>query len=225
MEALGGKAFACILDVRDENQVRKAVEETVKKFGRIDILINNASAISLTKTEDTDMKRYDLMNNINTRGTFLVTKECLPFLKKSSHAHILNISPPLRMISRCFKDNVAYSIAKYGMSMCVLGMHEEFKQYNIAVNALWPRHVVYTAAVEMLLGAESLKYNRKVEIMSDAAYAILVKDPKKTTGNFFIDDEVLLNEGITNFDQYCIDPKYKNKLILSIFDRIGKPKL
>lgn len=136
MEALGGRALACILDVRDELQVRKAVEETVKKFGRIDILINNASAISLTKTENTDMKRFDLMNNVNTRGTFLVTKECLPYLKKSSHAHILNISPPLRMISRCFKDNVAYSIAKYGMSMCVLGMQEEFKQYNIGVNAL-----------------------------------------------------------------------------------------
>lgn len=213
IEAAGGKSLPCIVDVRDEAQIKKAVEETVKKFGGIDILVNNASAISLTATENTEMKRYDLMHNINTRGTFLVTKECLPYLKKSSHAHILNISPPLNMSPHWFKGYLAYTMAKYGMSMCVLGMHEEFKEYGIAVNALWPRTAIYTAAVEMLLGEKSAKFNRKPEIMADAAYAILTKDPKVLTGNFFIDDEVLYNEGVRDFDQYCVDPAYKDQLI------------
>ncbi|KAF2882735.1 hypothetical protein ILUMI_23468, partial [Ignelater luminosus] len=213
IEQAGGKGLACVVDVRDENQVRAAVEEAVKKFGGIDIVVNNASAISLTPTEGTEMKRYDLMNNINARGTFLVSKLCLPYLKKSSHGHILNLSPPLSMQPRWFAPNLAYTIAKYGMSMCVLGMHEEFRPYNIAVNALWPRTVIQTAAVDMLLGKEtSANYSRKPEIMADAAYYILTKEPKPT-GNFFIDDEVLAEAGITNLDQYAVNPKYKDQLI------------
>lgn len=217
VEAAGGKGLPCIVDVRDEGQVRSAVAAAVEKFGGIDILVNNASAISLTPTESTDMKRYDLMHNVNTRGTFLVSKECLPYLKKSSHAHILNLSPPLNMAPHWFKNHVAYTMAKYGMSMCVLGMHEEFREYNIGVNALWPRTAIYTAAMEMLAGKESAKYNRKTEIMSDAAYAILIKEPKNTTGNFFIDDEVLSQEGITDLDQYCVDPAYKDRLMPDFF--------
>ncbi|KAJ3644888.1 hypothetical protein Zmor_022589 [Zophobas morio] len=213
VEAAGGKSLPCIVDVRDEQQVRKAVQEAVQKFGGIDIVVNNASAISLTPTPATDMKRYDLMHNINTRGTFLVSKECYPYLQKSAHAHILNVSPPLSMKPIWFKDHVAYTMAKYGMSMCVLGMHEEFRADNIGVNALWPKTGVYTAAMEMLTGPESAKYNRKPEIMADAAYAILTSDPKTTTGNFFIDEQVLRDRGVTDFDQYCIDPAYKDQLI------------
>ncbi|KAJ3644885.1 hypothetical protein Zmor_022586 [Zophobas morio] len=213
VEAAGGKSLPCIVDVRDEQQVRKAVQEAVQKFGGIDIVVNNASAISLTATPATDMKRYDLMYNINTRGTFLVSKECYPYLQKSEHAHILNVSPPLSMKPRWFKDHVAYTMAKYGMSMCVLGMHEEFRGDNIGVNALWPKTGVYTAAMEMLRGTESAKYTRKPEIMADATYAILISDPKTTTGNFFIDEQVLRDQGVTDFDQYCIDPAYKDQLI------------
>ncbi|RZB38771.1 hydroxysteroid dehydrogenase-like protein 2 [Asbolus verrucosus] len=217
VEKAGGKGLPCIVDVRDEQQVRKAVEEAVKKFGGIDIVVNNASAISLTSTPATDMKKYDLMQNINTRGTFLVSKECFPYLQKSSHAHILNLSPPLNMVPHWFKNHVAYTMAKYGMSMCVLGMADEFKTYNIGVNALWPRTAIYTAAIEMLSGSESAKYTRKPEIMADAAYAILTQDPKTTTGNFFIDDEVLKQNGVTDFDQYAIDPSNRDNLMLDFF--------
>ncbi|KAJ3644884.1 hypothetical protein Zmor_022585 [Zophobas morio] len=217
VEAAGGKGLPCIVDVRDEQQVRKAVQEAVQKFGGIDIVVNNASAISLTPTPATDMKRYDLMHNINTRGTFLVSKECYPYLQKSSHAHILNLSPPLSMKPVWFKDHVAYTMAKYGMSMCVLGMHEEFRADNIGVNALWPKTGIYTAAMEMLTGSESAKYNRKPEIMADAAYAILTSDPKTTTGNFFIDEQVLKNQGVTDLDQYCCDPAYKDQLMPDFF--------
>ncbi|EFA09196.1 hydroxysteroid dehydrogenase-like protein 2 [Tribolium castaneum] len=217
IEEAGGKGLPCVVDVRDEKQVRNAVEEAVKKFGGIDIVINNASAISLTPTPETDMKRYDLMHNINTRGTFLVSKECLPYLKKSKHAHILNLSPPLNMKPHWFQNHVAYTMAKYGMSMCVLGMHEEFRPFNIGVNALWPRTGIHTAAIEMLTGPDSAKFNRKPEIVADAAYAVLISDPKTTTGNFFIDDEVLKKHGVTDFDQYCVDPKYKDKLMPDFF--------
>ncbi|KAI4456862.1 hydroxysteroid dehydrogenase-like protein 2 [Holotrichia oblita] len=217
IEQAGGKALPCIVDVRDEKQVRTAVEDAVNKFGGIDILINNASAISLTGTADTDMKRYDLMHNINTRGTFLVSKECLPYLKKSNHAHILNISPPLLMSPKWFSSHVAYTMAKYGMSMCVLGMHEEFKPFGIAVNALWPRTAIYTAAMEMLQGNESANYSRKPEIMSDAAYAILIQDPKKVTGNYFIDDNVLRDNGVTDLDQYACNLAFKDQLMPDFF--------
>jgi NAD(P)-dependent dehydrogenase (short-subunit alcohol dehydrogenase family) len=158
------------VDVRDEMQIRTAVKNAVDKFGGIDIVINNASAISLTPTLETDMKRYDLMHNVNTRGTFLVSKECLPYLQKSNHAHILNISPPLSMKAKWFSNHVAYTMAKYGMSMCVLGMSEELKSKNIAVNALWPQTGIYTAALDMLSGGDSAEFSRKPDIMSDAAY-------------------------------------------------------
>lgn len=214
IENAGGKGLPCIVDVRDEQAVKNAVDEAVKKFGGIDIVINNASAISLTGTEQTDMKRYDLMHNINTRGTFLVTKTALPYLKQSSHAHVLNLSSPLSMRPKWFKDTVAYTMAKYGMSMCVLGMHEEFRPYKIAVNALWPKTAIYTAAVEMLVGQETAKdVSRKPEIVSDAAYAILIKDPQSTTGNFYIDEDVLKSVGVTDMKQYAYNPDNIDKLL------------
>ncbi|KAG5677785.1 hypothetical protein PVAND_007515 [Polypedilum vanderplanki] len=222
IEEAGGKALPCIVDVRDENQVRNAVQSAVEKFGGIDIVINNASAISLTPTPQTDMKRYDLMHNINTRGTFLVSKECLPYLKKSNHAHILNISPPLSMKSHWFANHVAYTMAKYGMSMCVLGMAEEFKKDNIAVNALWPQTAISTAAMDMLAGKESSDYSRKPEIMSDAAYAILIKEPRSYTGNFAIDEKILKEAGITDLVQYACNPENADKLMADFFlDDVG----
>lgn len=205
------------MDVRDENAVRTAVQNAVKKFGGIDIVINNASAISLTPTEETDMKRYDLMHSINTRGTFLVSKECLPYLKKSNHAHILNISPPLNMKPHWFANHVAYTMAKYGMSMCVLGMAEELKKHNIGVNALWPQTAIHTAAMEMLSGSDSDKYSRKSDIMSDAAYAILIKEPRSCTGNFYIDEKVLQESGITDLVQYACYPENADQLMTDFF--------
>lgn len=199
--------------MRDESQVRSAVELAVKEFGGIDILVNNASAISFTTVEQTQMKRYDLMQQVNARGTFLVSKECLPYLKQSSHAHILNLAPPITLKSNWFSTHTAYTIAKFGMSMCTLGMAEEFKKIPIAVNALWPRMLVYTAPVEMLSGQDSFNYSRKPDVMSDAAYAILVRDPKAFTGNFYIDDEVLSAYGIINMDQYACNSEYADKII------------
>lgn len=205
VEAAGGKALPCIVDVRDEQQVRAAVQLAVEKFKGIDAVINNASAIQLTPTEGTDMKRYDLMHNINTRGTFLVSKECLPYLRKSPHGHILNISPPLNMAPHWFGPHVAYTMAKYGMSMCVLGMAHELKDAGIGVNALWPRTAIATAAMDMLSGGDNNSNLRKVEIMADAAYEIFTRDPRKTTGNFYIDDEVLKAAGVTDMAQYRCD--------------------
>lgn len=196
--------------------MKSALRQAVERFGGIDILINNASAISLTSVEDTDMKRYDLMQNINARGTFLVTKECLPYLKKSKHGHILNMSPPLAMNPEAFADRIAYTISKYGMSMCALGMAEEFKPFGIAVNALWPRCLVWTAAANFIRGPENFEYSRKPDIMADSTYAILIRDPKKCTGNFFIDEEVLKEEGIHDFEQYACNPQNNEKL-LSLF--------
>uniref|UniRef100_A0A6B2EDS1 Hydroxysteroid dehydrogenase-like protein 2 n=1 Tax=Phlebotomus kandelakii TaxID=1109342 RepID=A0A6B2EDS1_9DIPT len=217
VEAAGGKALPCVVDVRDENQVREAVQTAAAKFGGIDIVVNNASAISLTPTEQTDMKRYDLMHNINTRGTFLVSKECLPYLKKSNHAHILNISPPLSMAPHWFGPHVAYTMAKYGMSMCVLGMSHELKQQGIGVNALWPRTAIYTAAMDLLTGGGESKYYRKPEIMADAAYAVLCREPRTTTGNFFVDDEVLKSAGVTDLKPYACDPEYADQLMPDFF--------
>ncbi|XP_054737208.1 hydroxysteroid dehydrogenase-like protein 2 [Anastrepha obliqua] len=217
IEKAGGKALACVVDVRDETQVRSAVQQAVQKFGGIDILVNNASAISLTSTLNTDMKRYDLMNGINSRGTFLVSKECLPYILKSSHGHILNISPPLTLNPRWFGSNVAYTIAKYGMSMCVLGMAEEFKAQGVAVNALWPRTIIHTAAIEMLRGAEGAKYSRKPEVMADAAYVILCRDPRTCTGNFFIDEELLTDVGVNDFKHYACYPENASQLELDGF--------
>ncbi|KAE9553676.1 hypothetical protein FO519_003124 [Halicephalobus sp. NKZ332] len=209
IEAAGGKALPCIVDVRDEKSVEKCVEETVHKFGGIDILVNNASAISLTGTLETPMKRYDLMHQINTRGTFLMSQKCIPYLKQAKNAHILNLSPPLVMESQWFASHVAYTMAKYGMSMCVLGMSEELRSSNIAVNALWPRTLIWTAAASMLTGHsdEGRRSSRKPEIIADAAYAILSRNSRECTGNFFIDDELLKSEGVTDFDQYAYDPK------------------
>lgn len=203
MEDAGGKCLPCIVDVRDEEQVQKAVSTAVDKFGGIDILVNNASAIHLTGTVDTPMKRYDLMHNINTRGTFLVSKLCIPHLKNSSNAHILNISPPLLMEARWFKNHVAYTMAKFGMSMCVLGMAEELRADNICVNALWPKTAIATAAMEMLGGKDITKNCRKPDIMADAAYAIFTNRP---SAQFFIDEPLLKSHGVTDFDQYAVDP-------------------
>lgn len=207
IEAAGGKALACEVDIRDENQIQKAVQQAVETFGGIDILVNNASAISLTRTLDTPMKRYDLMHQINTRGTFACSQACIPYLKKAENPHILNMSPPLNMETRWFAPHVAYTMAKFGMSMCVLGMAGEFAEDGIAVNALWPRTAIATAAVQNLLGGdEMIKYCRKPEILADAAYVILTKPSREFTGKFCIDDEVLAAEGVTDFDQYAVTP-------------------
>ncbi|XP_058064571.1 hydroxysteroid dehydrogenase-like protein 2 [Anopheles bellator] len=225
IEAAGGKALPCVVDVRDEAAVRTAVQNAVAKFGGIDIVVNNASAIALTPTEQTDMKRYDLMHQINSRGTFLVSKECIPYLRKSNHAHILNISPPLNMAPHWFSNHVAYTMAKYGMSMCVLGMAKELEAANIAVNALWPRTAIHTAAMEMLTGKESDQFSRKPEIMADAAYAILSKEPRHQTGKFLIDDEVLQAEGITDIKQYACVPANADKLMPDFFLDVAPEKL
>jgi citronellol/citronellal dehydrogenase len=207
IEDAGGKALPCMVDIRDEAQVAAAVDKTVATFGAIDILVNNASAIHLTGTEHTPMKRYDLMHGVNTRGTFVCSQLCIPHLKKAQNPHILNISPPLNMEARWFAPHVAYTMAKFGMSMCVLGMAEELKGAGIAVNALWPRTAIATAAVQNLLGGEdAIRGCRKAEIMGDAAHAILVKPSKELTGQFCIDDEVLRAAGVTDLDQYAVVP-------------------
>jgi citronellol/citronellal dehydrogenase len=208
IEAAGGKGLACLCDIRFEDQVQQAVNKTVETFGGIDILINNASAISLTPTLQTDMKRYDLMHGINTRGTFLCSKECVPHLKRASNAHVLNLSPPLNMEARWFAPHVAYTMAKFGMSLCVLGMAEEFRVDGIAFNALWPRTVIATAAVQNLLGGDtSVARARTPEIMADAAYVILTKASREFTGNFCIDDEVLRAAGVTDLAKYSEGPE------------------
>ena len=217
IEKNGGRALPCIVDVRDEAQVQSAVENAVKKFGGIDIVVNNASAISLTGTLATDMKRYDLMNNVNARGTFLVSKLCLPHLLKSKNPHIVNISPPLNMNPFWFKNHVAYTMAKYGMSMCALGMAEEFRENGVAVNAMWPRTAIHTAAIEMLSGPSAADHSRKPEIMADAVYALICKDSRSTTGNFFIDEEFLRKEGISDFSSYACNPANEANLMLDFF--------
>jgi citronellol/citronellal dehydrogenase len=207
IEKAGGKALACVVDVRDENQVAAAVAKTVETFGGLDILINNASAISLTGTTSTPMKRYDLMHSINTRGTFVCCQAAIPHLKKSSNPHILMNSPPLNMEERWFAPHVAYTMAKFGMSMCVLGMAGELRGDGIAVNAIWPRTVIATSAVQNLLGGDStMQGSRTPEIMADAAYAILTKPSREFTGNFCIDEELLKKEGVTDFGKYASVP-------------------
>lgn len=207
IEEAGGKAFPVLCDVRYEDQLETAVKNGADHFGGIDICVNNASAIQLTNTLQTDMKRYDLMNQINARGTFLTSKKCIPHLLKSENPHILNLSPPLDMNSKWFSNHVAYSIAKFGMSLCVLGMAEEFKEKGIAVNALWPRTAIATAAVKNILGGDELvKVSRTPEIMADAAYVILTKDSKEFTGNFCIDDNLLADNGVTDFSKYAEVP-------------------
>jgi len=207
IEEAGGKALAIKCDIRSEEQVVEAVEKGAETFGGIDICINNASAISLTPTLQTDMKRFDLMHQINTRGTFLVSKTCIPHLLKSDNPHILNLSAPLNMEEKWFAPHVAYTMAKFGMSMCVLGMAGEFREQGIAVNALWPRTTIATAAVQNLLGgAELARRSRKPEIMGDAAHVILTRPSREFTGNFCIDDEVLESAGVTDLSAYAVDP-------------------
>jgi citronellol/citronellal dehydrogenase len=211
IEAAGGQALPLVCDIRDEASVRSGVAATVGRFGGIDILINNASAISLTGTLDTPMKRFDLMFGVNVRGTFLCSQACLPYLKASAGAgrnpHILTLSPPLNLDPKWFAPHVAYTMAKYGMSLCVLGMAEEFRSEGIGVNALWPRTVIATAALAMIPGArEQLDRTRQPTIMADAAHAILTRDARATTGNFFLDDEVLREAGVSDFDRYAVKP-------------------
>jgi citronellol/citronellal dehydrogenase len=204
IEAAGGKALPVLCDIREEGQVAQAVEKTIERFGGIDICINNASAIQLTGTLETDMKRYDLMHQINTRGTFLVSKMCIPYLQLAENPHILNLAPPLDMSAKWFKNHVAYTMAKFGMSMCTLGMAEEFRKDGIAVNSLWPLTAIDTAAVRNLLGGEAVaSMSRSAEIMADAAYAILTRPARETTGNFFIDELVLKEAGVTDFSKYA----------------------
>jgi citronellol/citronellal dehydrogenase len=207
LEALGVKALPLQCDVRNEEQIQAAVDETVKSFGGIDILINNASAINLTPTEQTEPKRFDLMHGIQVRGTFFMCRACIPHLKKSDNPHILNLSPPLNMNPKWFAEHLAYTMSKYGMSMIVLGLAAELKQYGIAANALWPQTTIATAAVQNLLGGDFLmQMSRKPEIVADAAYYILSRSSKECTGNFYIDEQVLAEEGITNLEEYAVNP-------------------
>ena len=207
MEAAGGKVLACAVDIRMEEHIRQAVATAVETFGGIDILVNNASAISLTGTLATPLRRFDLMYQVNVRGTFACSQACIPHLLKAANPHILNLSPPLGMKAQWFAPHTAYTMAKYGMSMCVLGMADEFREQGLAVNALWPRTVVATAAVMNLLGGEStMNRSRKPDIMADAAYAILTRSSRECTGNFFIDEEVLRAAGVSDFSQYAFRP-------------------
>jgi len=205
IEAAGGKALPLLVDVRDENQVREAVAKTAETFGGVDICVNNASAIHLSNTLNTDMKRYDLMNQVNTRGTFVTSQACIPYLKQAANPHILMLSPPLEMDAKWFAPHLAYSIAKFGMSLCVLGLAEEFRGDGVAVNALWPRTAIATAAVEFALGGgEMMRRSRKAEIMADAAHAILTTPSRQRTGQFLIDENVLREIGVTDFDLYAV---------------------
>ena len=212
VEEAGGKALAMQVDIRDENAVVQAAKQCAEHFGGIDIVVNNASAISLSGTLETPLKRFDLMFGVNVRGTFVCSQACIPYLKQSAqagrHPHILNLSPPLSMKPRWFAPHVAYTMAKYGMSMCVLGMAEELRSAGVGVNALWPRTVIATAALNVIALADPKK-GRKPDIMADAAHVILTRDPRGCTGNFFIDDEVLGSAGVTDLDQYAVTPGNK----------------
>jgi citronellol/citronellal dehydrogenase len=202
IEAAGGTALALEVDIREEAMVEAAVTKAVERFGGIDILVNNASAISLTGTVETPMKRFDLMHQVNTRGTYLCSQKCIPHLARAANPHVLNIAPPLVLDPRWFAPHVAYTMAKYGMSLCVLGMHEELKPQGIAVNALWPRTAIDTEAIRLIWSQEARRRCRRPEIMGDAAHAILTTDSREFTGNFCIDDEILKSVGVTDFATY-----------------------
>jgi citronellol/citronellal dehydrogenase len=206
IERAGGKALALELDVRDEAQIQEAVRRAVDRFGGIDVLVNNASAIFLAGTVDTPARRYDLMHEVNARGTFLCSQACIPHLREGRNPHILNLSPPLDMRAKWFAPHVAYTMAKFAMSMCVLGMAEELRPDGIAVNALWPRTVVDTAALNLLGGEELARHARRPEVVADAARLVLLRDARSCTGNFFIDDEVLREEGVTDLSRYDTVP-------------------
>jgi len=215
IEAAGGRALPLKVDIRDEDAVREAMAKTADAFGGIDILVNNASAIYLAPTPDVPMKRYDLMHEVNTRGTFVCSQAALPWLKKSDNPHILNLSPPLNMEAKWFAPHVAYTMAKYGMSMCVLGMAEEFRKDAVAVNALWPKTVIATAAIAMLGDTVKPENCRKPEILADTAHWILTRPSSEATGNFFIDEDVLEKMGVTDLDQYAVEPG--NDLLPDLF--------
>jgi citronellol/citronellal dehydrogenase len=207
IEAAGGKALAIQCDIRNEEQIQDAIAKGVEAFGGIDILINNASAISLTTTEDTESKRFDLMHSINVRGTYLVSKHCIPHLKKGKNPHIITLSPPLNMDPKWFGNHLAYTLSKYNMSMIAIGLAEELKQYKIASNALWPRTTIATAAVMNLLGGQMLiNMSRTPEILADAVFYILNQSSEKCTGNCFLDEQVLATEGITDLSAYSVVP-------------------
>jgi citronellol/citronellal dehydrogenase len=207
IEAAGGRALPLLVDVRDEEAVRAAVEKTVETFGGLDICINNASAINLSTSEAIDLKRFDLIQSINMRGTFVTSRACIPYLRKSANPHILTLSPPLNMRADWFAQHLPYTMSKYGMSMIMFGMAEEFRAEGIACNGLWPRTTVATAAVEFALGGEEMmRTSRSPQIMADAAHAILTRSSRECTGNFFIDDEVLAADGVTDFLPYRNDP-------------------
>jgi citronellol/citronellal dehydrogenase len=207
IEEAGGRALPLVVDVRDEAAVKEAIERTAERFGGLDIVVNNASAISLTTTPQTDMKRFDLMHGINTRGTFLVSKYAIPHLERAENPHILMLSPPLDMQEHWFAPHLAYSLAKYGMSLCVLGLAGELRHQGIAVNALWPRTTIATAAIRNILGGDELmRASRSPEILADAAYAVVNKPAREFTGRFLIDDSFLAEEGVTDFERYRVDP-------------------
>jgi citronellol/citronellal dehydrogenase len=225
IEDAGGKALPIVCDIRFEDQVQSAVDQTVAKFGGIDICVNNASAIQLTGVLATDMKRYDLMNSINARGTYLTSRTCIPHLKKAANPHVLMLSPPLDMSPKWFAGHTAYSMAKYGMSLCVLGMAAEFKSDGIAFNALWPRTGIATAAIRnALAGDEGMKHCRTVDILSDAAHMIFEKPAREFSGNFLIDDTFLAANGVTDFDRYRVDPTMDLMPDFFVPDNIPPPK-
>lgn len=207
IEAAGGKGLALKMDIREEEQVATAISKAAEHFGGIDILINNASAIFLAGTEETPMKRFDLMQQVNARGTYMTSQKALPFLKKADNPHILTLSPPIDLAPKWFENHTAYTISKFGMSMCTIGMAGEYQDAGIAVNSLWPKTLIYTAAMKMVGGVKP-EHCRKEDIVADAAHAILIRDAKDggNTGNFYIDEEVLRGEGITDFSGYNIDP-------------------
>lgn len=216
IEDAGGKALACIVDIRDDAQVAAAIQKAVDTFGAIDILVNNASAISPTNTLATAIKRYDLMMDINIRGTFLCSKLCLPHLRQSTNPHVLNMAPPPKLDPRWFAPHVAYTLSKFGMSLLAMGMSEEFRQDGIAFNCLWPKTIIATAAIQNILGGEeAIRKSRKPEIVADAAYAILTRDSRTCTGNFFIDEDLLREEGVGDFRYYQVDPSLDPGLLIT----------
>ena len=205
IEKAGGRALPLMVDIRYEDQIAAAVEQAVARFGGIDVCVNNASAISLTGTLETPMKKYDLMNQVNARGTYATSQACLPHLLRAANPHILNLSPPLSLDPKWFSHHVAYTMAKYGMSMCVLGMAAEFKDQGVAVNALWPRTTIWTAAMAMIGGQEAARGCRTPDIMADAAHAILTSNSREVTGQFFIDEDLLRSRGVTDFEPYAVE--------------------
>ena len=211
IEEAGGQALPCIVDIRDDDKVQKAVDKTVNAFGGIDILINNASAISLTGTLQTPMKRFDLMQQINARGTYLCSQIWLAHLMKAENPHVLNISPPLNTESHWFAPHTAYTIAKFNMSLCVLGMAEEFEKEGVAFNALWPKTTIDTAAIRNFYGTDDALRSRKPEIMADAAHVILTRSSRECSGNFYVDEEILRQEGIKDFSRYAVTPGMKDE--------------